>query len=195
VGLEVDPLLDESRPAVNNLHPFLRNLRAAAPDVEGLAGDLDTLLDSTRAGVPALSRTLEAATPLVDQLDPALQNLVPAIHYIARNKRDVITGFAKSGAATQATAGSGSDDQVHQLRAILALKPEGLGLYDEKLPSNRHNAYPRPGALLDVGAPHLMAFDCLNAGESEIPAPECEQQPDFDFRGRSSEFPQLHREP
>jgi virulence factor Mce-like protein len=195
VGLEVDPLLDESRPAVNNLPAFLRNLRAAAPDVEGLADDLDNLLDSTRAGVPALSRTLAAAAPFADQLDPALRDLVPAIHYIARNKLDVITGFAKSGAATQATAGSGPDDQVHQLRAILGLKPEGLGLYDEKLPSNRHNAYTRPGALRDLGAPHLMAFDCLNAGESEFPAPECEQQPDFDFLGRSSEFPQLHREP
>ncbi len=196
VGLDLDPLLDESTPAVRNLPPFLRDLRAAAPDVEGLARDLDRLLDSTRDGLPALSRTLAAAAPLVDQLDPALRDLVPGINYLSMFKRDLITGFAKSGAATQATAGSGKDDQVHELRATLNLKPEGLGIYkDEKLASNRHNSYPKPGGLNDVGAPHLKAFDCLNAAHSELPAPECEEQSKFDFRGRTSQFPQLYRDP
>lgn len=190
VGQEADPLLDELEPAVHDLPSTLRNLRAASPDVKGLAGDLDTLIDSSREGVPALRRTLAAAGPLVDQLDPVLQDLVPSVQFLSMYKRDVITGFAKLAAAVNSTSGG-----VHQLRSIIALKPEGLGIYSKKLASNRHNAYPKPGGLADVGDPEVKAFDCLNVGTSPFPAPECKEQGPFEFRGRSTTFPQIHRAP
>ncbi|MEA2348867.1 MAG: phospholipid/cholesterol/gamma-HCH transport system substrate-binding protein [Thermoleophilaceae bacterium] len=190
VGREADPLLDELRPAVNDLPATLRNLRATAPDVKGLSGDLDTLIDTSRQGLPALRRTLVAAGPLVDQLEPALQDLVPAVQVLRMYKLDVITGFSKLAAAVQSTAGG-----VHELRSIIALKPEGLGIYPSKLPSNRHNAYPKPGNLNEVGSPQIDAFDCLNAGDSPLPAPKCTDQGKYHLEGRSTSFPQIHRAP
>jgi ABC-type transporter Mla subunit MlaD len=194
VGQKADPLLDEARPAVRALPSTLRDLRAAAPEVKGLADDLDTLLDSSREGVPALERTLDAAGPLVDQLEPALRDLVPAVQMVAMYKRDLATGFSKLAAATQSTSGVGEENQVHMLRSIIALKPEGLGIYGSKLPSNRHNAYPKPGSLADVGNPHMEAFDCANAGPSPFPAPPCVEQGKYDFRGNKTTFPQVRRE-
>ena len=67
--------------------------------------------------------------------------------------------------------------------------------YDERIPSNRHNAYLAYGGLAKLGS-GLEAFDCRNTsdpGPSQA-APPCKVQQPFEFRGRAGAYPHVTRD-
>jgi phospholipid/cholesterol/gamma-HCH transport system substrate-binding protein len=193
VGVKADPLLRELDPASRELTPTLTELRVLAPDLRGLMGDLGPLLDAAPTGIPAFSSTLEAARPFVRQLRPALQDAVPALNWLAPYRQELAAWLTKLGTATQSSAGP---QDRHILRVVIPFTQEGLGIYDQPLPINRHNAYSKPGYLDDVGTPFLRSFDCQNASGPELGlAPPCVEQGPFDLGDFSGTYPQVHRAP
>jgi phospholipid/cholesterol/gamma-HCH transport system substrate-binding protein len=193
VGVKADPLLRELDPASRELGPTLAELRVLAPELEGLMGDLGPLLDAAPTGIPAFTATVEAARPLVRQLRPALQDAVPALNWLSPYKRELAAWLTKLGLATQSSAGAGGR---HILRVMIPFTQEGLGIYQDPLPTNRHNAYAKPGYLDEVGRPFAKAFDCENAsGPSAGFAPPCVAQGPFDLGDFSGTYPQVRRAP
>ena len=193
VGLEADPVLREIDPASRQLTPTLRDLHDLAPDLRGLLEDTQPLLDAAPTGIPAFTNTLNAARPMVRQLRPALQDAVPTVDWLTDYKRDVAAWLVKLAMATQSSAGP---EGKHILRVMIPFTPEGLGIWNTPLGSNRHNAYAKPGYLDEVGHPFARAFDCQNVGGADFGnAPPCVEQGPFDFRGFSGTFPQVHRAP
>ncbi len=192
VGERAEPLLTELGPASRHLTPTVRELNTLAPDLRGLFTDLGPVLDRSDAGLPALTSVLGAARPLMRELRPALQDAVPAVDWLIPYKRELPAWLTKLGLATQSSAGAGDK---HMLRTVIPFGVEGLAIHDQRLGTNRHNPYSKPGYLDDVGTTGLRAFDCDNVHPGVEPAPPCVEQGPFDFGGLSLSFPQVKSAP
>jgi hypothetical protein len=156
---------------------------------------VDRLVDVSREGVPATTRIVRAAHPVFKRLPPVLQEAQGVAEYLALYKEDAVAqlgGFGSSLQATHATEAGGQP--LHYLRALVPFTSEGLAVFQERQGTNRHNPYPKPGALnrLQQG---LESFDCLhvNNQSSNEPAPPCVEQKQVTFQGRSTAFSQVRR--
>jgi phospholipid/cholesterol/gamma-HCH transport system substrate-binding protein len=142
-----DPLITQLRPAAVQLSPTLQDLQSLAPDLKNLLNQLQPLIDASKRGFPAGEQVLEDARPLIAQLDPATQQLTPMIQYLGLNKREVVSFFANSAAATEARD---PGTPLHYLRTTNPLNPENLAAYPARLPTNRPNPYRFPGGFDDL---------------------------------------------
>jgi phospholipid/cholesterol/gamma-HCH transport system substrate-binding protein len=195
----LEPAIHPLRAVAPLLTPTLRDTATVAPALNEAFARLDPLLSVATRALPALTRTLRAAGPLIDQLDPASRELVPVVDYLSLYKRELITSWAKAAAATQgALPDPVTGAPVHYLRVLPPLSAETLGVWGQRLGSNRHNPYDLPGSLEKL-ATGLESFDCQNAGHASVPgldaAPPCKTAPPLAFRGSTSAYPQLERDP
>jgi virulence factor Mce-like protein len=220
-----DPLVNQLRPAARQLSPTLRDLQATAPDLKALFQDTDRLISASKTGFPAASRLLDDTKPLLQQFHPFANELLPILRFIKPYKRELTAFFANVVAATNATTQVGTK-RVHYLRTTNPLNPEILAAYPRRIGSNRPNAYALPGAfdhmkdntfpefetrqcgrgapvisqavapLLELLVPDTL-IDSLNelalpvTSAGQVPAPPCNQQGNFSFQGRSSQFPRI----
>ena len=196
LSLEARPLVRDLRPGARALSPALRDATVLAPQAEALFGDVDRLVSVSREGVPATTRIVRAAHPLFKLLPPTLQEAQPVVDYLGIYKEDVVTQLASFSSALQAKAPAQSTgEQLHYLRALVPFLPEGLAVYDQRIGSNRHSAYGKPGWLSDLPK-GLESFSCTHTGNSGPPnqaAPPCVQQQQVTFQGRSTGFTQVRR--
>ena len=196
ISNEAAPLLRELRPAGRALGPALVDAAALAPDLEGLFGDLDAVLDISPRALPALTRTVNAARPVFQGLSPALRELLPVVDFLGLYKQEAATFFANLASATQASEVGSDGVRRHYLRALVPTNYEGFLVHDERLGTNRHNPYPAP-RWLDKLAGGLESIDCENVGNPEPPgqeAPPCKVQQPLEFRGRATAFTQVKRD-
>ena len=99
-----------------------------------------------------------------------LHNLDPFLQYLGQYQNELQSFFANFTAATEAH-GVNSDDQapgvpqLHYLRTMQIINPEGLAVYKERIGTDRGNAYPQSGAfnLLASGLPVFSAANCANS--------------------------------
>jgi hypothetical protein len=109
--------------------------------------------------------------------------------------------MANVGAALQATSPGADGEPVHYLRALVPFTEEAVVGYEQRLASNRHNAYFAPGGLERLGDGGLLAADCRNtANPQTVPvfgtgAPPCRQQNPWTFAGTSAYYPHVERVP
>jgi virulence factor Mce-like protein len=139
---DTDPLVDQLRPAARELSPTLIDLGKLAPDLKSLFVNLGPLIDASKTGFPAAQRVLQDARPLLAQIDPAAQQLVPLLDFVGLYKQELNAFFANVTAATQARSTS---TRVHYLRTTNPLNPENLAVYPRRLGTNRPNPYVKPG--------------------------------------------------
>ena len=139
---DTNPLVTQLRPAARELSPTLIDLSALAPDLKKLFVELGPLIDASKAGFPAAQQVLEDARPLLAQVDPAAQQLVPLLEFVGLYKGELNAFFANTVAATQARSTS---TRVHYLRTTNPLNPENLAAYPRRLGTNRPNPYTQPG--------------------------------------------------
>jgi virulence factor Mce-like protein len=194
---EAAPLVRELRPAGRALGPALVDAAALAPELEGLFRDLDAVLDISPRALPALTRTVNAARPVFQGLAPALRELVPVVDFLGLYKQEGATFFANLASTTQGSEVASDGVRRHYLRALVPTIFEGFVVNEERLGTNRHNPYPVP-RWLDKLAGGLESIDCQNAGNfapAGTNAPPCKVQQPLTFRGRSTAFPQLKRDP
>jgi virulence factor Mce-like protein len=135
-----NPLVTQLRPAARELSPTLEDLAALSPDLKRLFVELGPLVDASKAGFPAAQRVLRDLRPLLAQLNPTAQQLVPILDFIGLYKRELTAFFANTVAATQAKNAA----QVHYLRTTNPFNPENLAVYPRRLGTNRPNAYMQP---------------------------------------------------
>jgi virulence factor Mce-like protein len=140
---DTDPLVTQLRPAARELSPTLIDLAALAPDLKRLFVELNPLIDASKTGFPAAQKILRDARPLLAQVDPAAQQLVPLLDFVGLYKPEITAFFANVVAATQSRSIS---TRVHYLRTTNPLNPENLGAYPRRLGTNRPNAYAKPGS-------------------------------------------------
>lgn len=196
-AIDAAPTLRTLRPVTPLVAPALRQAITLVPEVAGLAQDLEPAIDEGKRGLPAASRTVNAARPLLSALNTAGRDLVPALATVDAYKVDLASALAKQAAATQAT-----DGKQHYLRVLFLLLNESLVGFEQREPTNRANAYIQPGGLAKMfGGGPLEAFDCSNTGNrQQIPvlgpggAPPCLQQKPFTVRGKTAQFPGPERD-
>ena len=85
---------------------------------------------------------LEDLRPLLAQVDPAAQQLVPLLDFVGLYKDELNAFFANTVAATQARSTS---TRVHYLRTTNPFNPENLAAYPRRIGTNRPNPYAKPG--------------------------------------------------
>ena len=197
ISREARPLVSDLRPAARKLEPTLRDGLALAPDLRGLFGEVDRVIDISHDALPATTRTVEAAHPLFEMLEPVLQEAQPVVDYLGMFEAELVAAFAGVAAVTQAQLPSAADGEpLHYLRALVPFTAEGMVAAKERFGSNRHNPYFGPRALEKLAA-NLEAIDCSNAGNQPAPepAPPCVVQEPLDFRGQKTAYPQIRKDP
>ena len=137
---DANPLVTQLRPAARELSPTLRDLGGLAPDLKRLFIELNPLIDASRTGFPDAQRVLRDARPLLGQIDPAAQQLVPLLDFVGLYKPELTAFFANVVAATQAK----TPGDVHYLRTTNPFNPENLAAYPRRIGTNRPNAYMKP---------------------------------------------------
>jgi hypothetical protein len=87
---------------------------------------------------------------------------------------------------------------VGYIPGIPSIWNETIGGWTHKLPTNRQNPYPQPGALLETGQIGVLkAYDCRNTGNPLIlpptgtGAPPCFLQGPWTFDGKTAYYPRL----
>ena len=138
---------------------------------------------------------LRETRPTLANLGPFLQELNPILEWLEQNQREV-SQFISNGimAITDETESLDPLGRGHYLAQIGPIGAESIGVYRDRLPTNRGNAYVGP-AQLDSRVKNIKSiipsFDCNNAGGDQDPdtsllttAPGCLTQTPPDFRGR-----------
>ena len=113
--------------------------------------------------------------PLLGQVDPTAQQLVPLLDFIGLYKPELTGFFANVAGATQARSQATG---VHYLRTTNPFNPENLAVYPRRIGSNRPNAYMKPRGFdnLRSGVEVYEDRHCNRAvpgiGNQPLPIPE-----------------------
>ena len=169
-----DPLITQLRPAARQLSPLLVNVEAIAPDLRGLFTDLGPLIKVSGKGLPALDGILDDSRPLLARFEPYLRTLQPTFDYLGLYKREITALLGNAAGTTQAVdPGTNTSKLIHYLRTTNPISPEVLATYQKRLPSNRSNPYPEPGAYSQLarGLPTFGSYLCANPGPSTFLGP------------------------
>jgi phospholipid/cholesterol/gamma-HCH transport system substrate-binding protein len=164
------PLVQKLLPVANDISPTLDSVRRLSPSLESLFRNLDPLIDASEKGFPALERFIgpEGLQPLLEELDPFLSNLNPALRYLAAYRKtaaDFLTGppAALSGSLEPIP---GQPAARHYLKQLAYTSAEAIGAYPNRRAENRGQGYPRPEYLNGpAGHPErgiFGMFDCKN---------------------------------
>jgi phospholipid/cholesterol/gamma-HCH transport system substrate-binding protein len=198
---EAGPVIRALKPAAPLIRPALVALPKLAGQLEGAFRDLVPLGALARNAIPALNKVIKVAAPLGKALDTAAADANPTVKLIGDYANEGVAGFANLAASLQATTTNPDGTKQHYLRALIPLTNESFYGQSARLGSNRHNAYPAPGALNDLLGGGFKALDCNNQGKANtIPPllgtpPPCVVQSPWTFQGRTATFPQVHPEP
>jgi hypothetical protein len=161
----------------------------------------------SRTGLPATSQVLQSLRPALARFGPFLSEVNPLLQYLEQNQYmfgDFITlgaGALRDTLPTQTPGSAG-----HYLRQFGVNGIESAGIFRERLPSNRGNAYPK-GA--ELASPDVVAkgigpqWDCVPSGGERDTAERgrdgsaqntaaCWIAPPSDFQRVNSKFPRPH---
>jgi len=207
-SVRTDPLVRLLLPVADGLGPTARDLRRLAPDLRAFFAATEPVVDASREGVPALTRVTNALRPFVTDVEPLLRDVNPALEYTSRYDDEVRAFFANAASATHATSPGRGNRRFHYLRQRLPIIPESLGLWAQRLRSNRTNPYRVPGGIRD---PRTMTViddrACRSGGQPGVvggllgtvidgstPAPACVLQRTPAFQGRLKQVPWVTRD-
>jgi phospholipid/cholesterol/gamma-HCH transport system substrate-binding protein len=162
------PLLDQLGPFERELTPLLEAVKPFTPPFNSLLTALGPLAKAGKAGLPEVKKTLDLTTPLLSALSPVLHNFNPFFQYASQYVPEIQALFANATAATQTHEKNKNipgGPQQHFLKAMQVLTPEGLAVYQQRIGTNRANAYPQPGAFgaLASGLSVFSSASCANS--------------------------------
>jgi ABC-type transporter Mla subunit MlaD len=195
------PTLHELRPVAPLVAPALRAISGLTPKIESVLADLDATLPAAEEALPAMAHLTRALDPFIDVLYPATREITPIIDLVKDYRRELVATMANAGAAMQATAPGIDGKPVHYLRTIVPLTEEATVGFEQRLPSNRHNAYFAPGGLAQLSKDGLLASDCRNTSNPQLVpvigsgAPPCRLQPPWTYNGKTAYFAHVVRVP
>jgi phospholipid/cholesterol/gamma-HCH transport system substrate-binding protein len=197
------PLISDLRPVARDLEPTLTDVRRLAPDLENTFEDLDPLIEASREGLPALKETLDGVKPMLAELGPFLSETNPIFEFF-EDYQHPFADFLTAGGWALADTTTSENGTGHYLRQFGPMGAESIGLFRERLSSNRGNSYPNPNFYdLKKGAEQKIwpSWDCRNAGGEKpvtdgppgAASPACHVQKPIEFQGLSLQFPHVQR--
>jgi virulence factor Mce-like protein len=181
---DTDPLIQDLRPVARDLKPTLADVKALSPDLESFFRNLDPVITASKTGMPATREVLKGAEPMLAQVGPFLSQFNPILQFFEASQWQVADFLNYGAAALSATTTSSSGGVGHYLRQFGPLGAETVAMYQQRLSSNRGNAYFNPMALAstvkDAGRTYNTfkitgQFDCENSGTK--PAPTSDGSP------------------
>jgi phospholipid/cholesterol/gamma-HCH transport system substrate-binding protein len=166
---ELDNFATDATPFYKQLFPIERQLsglvgavKPFAPQFNRFLTSLGPLTEASKQGLPDVKTELNLTVPLLENVRPVLHNFDPLLQYAGEYVPEAQALFANFTAASQAhtlnsnTANQGP--QQHYLRTMLALSPESLAIYPQRIGTNRANPYFQPGAFSALGNGGLKVF-------------------------------------
>jgi phospholipid/cholesterol/gamma-HCH transport system substrate-binding protein len=164
------PLLEQSQAWERELTPLLRNVKAFTPDFNSLLTNIGPLTSASKKGLPLVPSTLKGTVPLLENVTPVLRNVDPFLQFAGDYIPEVQAFFANLTAATQAhdkNADFGASGPIqHYLRGLIAIGPEALAVYNQRIGTNRANPYFQSGGLNLLGSGGLQSFSTANCANS-----------------------------
>ncbi len=123
--------------------------------------DLAPLVRTSRRGLPALEKILEDTSPVLQTAGAYFRAFQPITDYLGLYKREITAFLANSTAAVQADQ-TGTCGVLKYLRTTNPVNPESLAAYSRRIPTNRSNPYPEPGANDQIarGLPVFGTYLC-----------------------------------
>ena len=198
-----DPLVRDLREPARDLAPTLRDLGDLSPDLETLFNHIHPLVRASRTGVPAATRFLRGAEPVLEATHVFMPEQNPILSYLSF-ARVQLAQFITVGGAALAGNGEGgyqgSGGAEHYLPQIAIIDGRSLGRRTSRPPWDRGNSYVAPNAYdraIPLGA--IESFDCRPSGgekrnpsgSGENAAPPCFEAPPLLWGNQ--EFPRLKR--
>ncbi|MGA9875940.1 MAG: MlaD family protein [Solirubrobacteraceae bacterium] len=163
-----EPFLDQFRPSEEQLNLLLKAVKPFTPPFNSLLTALGPFTGAAKKGLPDVKRELELTVPVLGSTSPVLHNLNPFLQYLSEYVPELQALFANGTAATQ-THGKNTNipggPQQHFLKALNVIEPEGLSVYQQRIGTNRANAYPQPGAFRSL-ASGLQVFSSASCASS-----------------------------
>jgi virulence factor Mce-like protein len=162
------PLYDQLRPFEERLTPLLEAVKPFTPPFNAFLTSLGPLTKAAKTGLPAVKKELDLTTPLLAATSSALHNFNPFFQYLSEYVPELQALFANGTAATQTHEKNKNipgGPQQHFLKAMQVLTPEGLSTYQQRIGTNRANAYPQPGVFstLASGLSVFSSASCANS--------------------------------
>jgi phospholipid/cholesterol/gamma-HCH transport system substrate-binding protein len=166
------PLIRKLLPVANDVSPTLRSVRRLSPHLRSLFVGLRPLIAASRQGLPATARFLNGLRPVLSALDPFLANLNPVVRFLKTYRTDVANFLSNPGSGFgMVPPQPGEEAPRFMLRILSYISAETLGISQNRLPTNRGNAYfdaappGKIGGFLGQGAASNGIFpnwDCKN---------------------------------
>ena len=201
VALIARPTLRALRPAIPLVKPALLEAQRLAPELRKTFDGLDPAITAGARGLPALTKILRTARPALKVLRVASRELIPLADYLGAYRTDIISAVSRVASSVNFPVQTSDGTTQRILRTLLIINDESPANAEQRNGSNRHNAYPLPGALTRVGNGGLQALDCRNTGNPQSvpvigqPSPACSVAPQFDFRGKLRSYPHVELAP
>lgn len=194
---DLDSAVHALEPVAPLLAPALLAIDAAAPEFRGLFRELPATLLTGRRALPALTAMIGAARAAFERFYPTARNLIPFMQLFAVN--DKIIDILANVAAVNSPSYVGGDGRViGSASGVVTIWNETISGWAHKLPTNRQEPYPKPGALLETGQIGVLkAYDCRNTKNplylppTGTGAPPCLLQGPWTFNGKTAYYPRL----
>ncbi len=183
-ALNADPLMRQLVPAAEQLSPTLIAFSRLAPQAKGFFEGLETVIDRSGTGFPALRKLFRDEFPvLLRAVNPFLRNLNPILTGLGLYKHEITAVMANVAAATNAKHVGATGTQVHYLRALAPFGPESLATFPHRLTSNRNSAYSQPLTAQQL-AQGLGNFDTRQCSSGIVATlnPNAPNEPAFNER-------------
>jgi virulence factor Mce-like protein len=169
-SVTADPVVRDLQPALRALRPAAVDLAAFAPDLQRVARDLDPLVRAAKTGLPAAGEILDGLRPVLGASVPLLGELNPLVEWLEYNQRLTIGLFNASTALADTTV-TPSGGRQHYLPSLSPAGLESFGIFQDRLPTQRGNAYVPGAAYADPRRELkliLPSWDCENTGRGEF---------------------------
>jgi virulence factor Mce-like protein len=198
-----DPLVADLRQPARDLAPTLRDLGDLSPDLEKLFNHVHPLVRASRTGVPAATRFLRGAEPVLEATHVFMPELNPILSYLSY-ARGQLAQFISVGGPALAGNGQGGylgdHGQEHYLPQIAIIDGRSFQRRPDRPAWERANSYIAPNGYeraTPLGV--LESFDCKpSGGEQRNPsgtgenaAPPCYEAPPLMWGNQK--FPHLRR--
>jgi phospholipid/cholesterol/gamma-HCH transport system substrate-binding protein len=169
------PVFHDLKPVARDLSPTLRDVRKLAPQAKTLFTNLDPLIKASATGLPSLSSFVHELRPVMDGLDPFLDNFNPLVRWLDY-QAPVVTDFLSNPSSSTADFlpfQSGQNAPLHLSRQMTIFTSETLSIYQQRLKTNRGNGYLQPFGIgnykSSTNAEIFPSHDCNNTfGGQEV---------------------------
>ena len=196
---DTKPLIDDLGPVARDLAPTLADLREASPDLTTFFTSLPAVIDASEAGLPALSRVLRGAEPVLEATSAFMRQFNPVLQWLVYQQGIVSNFVTMPGWALQGKASTNNPNgNGHILPQLVTTGSQTL-ITPTRSRDNRGNSYFVPDALdfetYRRGFEILPNWDCVPSGGEQRPQaqndPGCIVQRDHRFKGQERHYPHV----